>query len=95
MWPPSLGDSSFQIPLLPPPPPPQLLPPHPLSMLLRCLAPPGIDFPLPNEVAPRLPTSPFNQLEPNIDYAFPFLLQPIKIFPKQNDSEVKRSKLEK
>ncbi|VDK37148.1 unnamed protein product [Taenia asiatica] len=61
-------------------------------MLLRCLVPPGIDFPLlcaPNEVAPRLPTSPFNQLEPNTGFAFPFLLQQTKIFPKQNELEVK------
>ncbi|KAH9282251.1 POU domain, class 6, transcription factor 1 [Echinococcus granulosus] len=98
MWPPALGDSSFQIPIFPPPPPPphppQLFPPLPLSMLLRCLAPPGIAFPPPRapiEVTPRPPISSLNQLEPNIEYAFPLFLQPSKIIPVQNGLEVKRT----
>ncbi|VDM17656.1 unnamed protein product [Hydatigera taeniaeformis] len=98
MWPPSLSDSSFHIPsfspLPPPPPPPQLLPPLPLSMLLRCLSPSGVDIPLlreSNEHTPRSPTSSFNQLEQNVDFTLPFLLQQSRIYPIPNELEAKRT----
>ncbi|KAM7538838.1 hypothetical protein Aperf_G00000049424 [Anoplocephala perfoliata] len=95
MWPPSISDaSSFQIPIFPPPPPaipsqqPVPLPPLPLSMLLRCLVPP------PLRTLSGIPTCPSisipSRSEANVDFGFPYLFQPPKIFPPESESESKQ-----
>ena len=96
MWPSSTGDSSFQISLFPTSQPPPPVPPLPLSMLLRCLAPPGINLPplrLSNEAVPCLPVPISNHFESNADFGLPYFLQTPKVVSMPNELDVKPGRL--
>ncbi|KAM3185424.1 hypothetical protein ACTXT7_006394 [Hymenolepis weldensis] len=103
MWPPTISDATpFPMPMFPPPqtmsaPSQQSMPfpPLPLNVLLRCLAPTsGVDFPhlrQPSELPPCPTISLPTRTEPNMDFGFPYFLQPPKVFQLENELDSKQA----
>lgn len=105
MWPPTISDATpFPIPMFPPPqtmsaPSHQSMPfpPLPINVLLRCLAPTsGVDFPHLRQASELPPCSTISlptRTESNMDFGFPYFLQPSKVFQLENELDSKQGML--